>query len=357
MNIDKNVSMSALGWNADWERKFGEIAEAGDACGRVALEHTGQYRIYTERGDRLAEVSGRMRHRAQGRNDYPAVGDWVAIRYREADNRAIIHALLPRTSKFSRKLAGQMIDEQIVAANVDTVFLAASLNADFNVRRLERYLILAWESGASPVVVLTKADLCGADERLERVEAAERTAIGVPVHVVSAATGEGMAALAPYFGEGRTVALLGSSGVGKSTIVNALYGETIMQVQSIREDDEKGRHTTTHRELVPLPGGGALIDTPGMRELQLWHADEGLDRGFSDVDALAAGCRFNDCGHGNEPGCAVQAALRSGELSAERYDSYRKLQRELAYLARKEDPALRQQEKDRWKKIHKAMRK
>lgn len=281
----------------------------------------------------------------------------MAIRYREADSRAIIHGILPRTSKFSRKQAGFVTDEQIVAANVDTVFLVAALNQDFNVRRLERYLILAWESGANPVIVLTKADLCGEGERREKVAEAEQAAMGVPVHMISAAIGEGLGSLAPYFGEGQTVALLGSSGVGKSTLVNALYGEAIMNVKEIREDDDKGRHTTTHRELVPLPGGGVLIDTPGMRELQLWHAEEGLGQGFRDVEQLAAGCRFDDCGHGNEPGCAVQEALRSGALPADRYDSYLKLQRELAYLARKEDKALQLKEKKRWKKINSDMRK
>nr|WP_245954375.1 ribosome small subunit-dependent GTPase A [Paenibacillus flagellatus] len=346
------MDMNEWGWTAERERAFREVAEPGDGFGRVALEHTHLYRIYTERGDMLAEVAGRLRHQAQGRGDYPAVGDWVVIRYREADNRAVIHGILPRTSKFSRKVAGNVTDEQIVAANVDTVFLVNALNLDFNIRRLERYLILAWESGANPVVLLTKADLCEEAERREKVAEAEAAAMGVPVHVVSAAEGEGLAELAPYFGQGRTVALLGSSGVGKSTLVNALYGDAIMAVSGIREGDDKGRHTTTHRELVRLPGGGVLIDTPGMRELQLWHADEGLGQGFRDVEELAAHCRFGDCGHNREPGCAVQEALADGRLAADRYESYLKLQRELAYLARKEDKALQLKEKERWKKIH-----
>jgi ribosome biogenesis GTPase len=351
------LNMERLGWKPDMDEQFRRMAEPGDGYGRVALEHTHLYRIYTERGDMLAEVAGRLRHQAQGRNDYPAVGDWVVIGYREADNRAIIRAVMPRFSKFSRKMAGLITDEQIVAANVDTVFLVNALNQDFNVRRLERYLVLAWESGANPVVLLTKADLCGEQESRERAAAAEAVAIGVPVHIVSAASGEGLEQLSPYLGEGQTVALLGSSGVGKSTIVNALYGRTIMQVSEIREGDDKGRHTTTHRELVPLPGGGVLIDTPGMRELQLWHADEGLDQGFRDIEELASRCRFGDCGHRREPGCAVQEALGGGKLAAERYDSYLKLQRELAYLARKEDSALRSKEKERWKKINMDMRK
>lgn len=351
------MNKAILGWKPNMDSQFRQIAEPGDGIGRVALEHTHLYRIYTEQGDMLAEVAGRLRHQAKGRNDYPAVGDWVVIRYREADNRAVIHAVMPRFSKFSRKIAGNLIDEQIVAANVDTVFLVSALNQDFNVRRLERYLILAWESGASPVVVLTKADLCDEAERREKVAEAEAAAIGVPVHVVSAAAGEGLQELSSYFGEGQTVALLGSSGVGKSTIVNALYGEAIMQVREIRDGDDKGRHTTTHCELVLLPGGGVLIDTPGMRELQLWHGDEGLEISFRDIEQLASGCRFGDCRHRREPGCAVQQAIGSGQLAADRYDSYVKLQRELAYIARKEDAALRQKEKERWKKINMNMRK
>ncbi|WP_442951645.1 ribosome small subunit-dependent GTPase A [Paenibacillus sp. GYB003] len=349
--------MESLGWTPELESHFRQNAGPDEGYGRVALEHTHLYRLYTPRGDMLAEVSGKLRHEARGRNDYPAVGDWVTVRYREADGRAVIHGILPRFSKFSRKVAGSVTDEQIVAANVNTVFLVNALNQDFNMRRLERYLILAWESGANPVVVLTKADLCGEAERRERIAEAEAAAIGVPVHAISAAAGVGLDALGPYFAAGQTVALLGSSGAGKSTIVNRLYGETIMRVRDIREDDDKGRHTTTHRELVPLPGGGVLIDTPGMRELQLWHADEGLDQGFRDVEELAALCRFGDCGHGTEPGCAVQAALRTGELAADRYASYLKLRKELAYLARKEDAALRQKEKERWKRIHADMRK
>jgi len=349
-----NYNMKALGWRPSLETAFAPYRAEGCYAGRVALEHKHIYRVYTEQGEILAEVSGKLRHLAMGREDYPAVGDWVILDVRAAEGRGTIHGILPRHSKFSRKAAGATTEEQIVAVNVDTVFLVNALNQDFNLRRLERYLILAWESGASPVVILSKADLC--EDAAAKAAEAEAVAIGVPIHVVSSLTDAGLDTLSDYVREGQTVALLGSSGVGKSTLVNRLYGEEVLATGGIREDDDRGRHTTTHRELVVLPGGGLLIDTPGMRELQLWDADEGLSAGFSDVEELAAECRFQDCKHEKEPGCAVQTALRSGTLKRERYDSYLKLQRELAYLARKESVHLRLQEKAKWKQIHQQMK-
>jgi ribosome biogenesis GTPase / thiamine phosphate phosphatase len=342
------------GWRSSMETPMAAYRAEGLTSGRVALEHKHMYRVYTEQGEVLAEVSGKLRFQAVGREDFPAVGDWVAVSVRESEGRATIHGILPRFSKFSRKAAGNVTEEQIVAVNVDTVFLVQALNQDFNVRRLERYLILAWESGANPVIILSKADLCeDAPVKLAEVHAA---AAGVPVHVVSALEGEGISELADYVRFGQTVALLGSSGVGKSTLINRLIGSDVQETGGIREDDGRGRHTTTHRELLQLPGGGLLIDTPGMRELQLWEADEGLSAGFRDVEAAAAACRFHDCSHGKEPGCAVRAALEDGSLDADRYQSYLKLQRELAYLARKEDVRLQLQEKAKWKQIHKQMK-
>ncbi|AEI46253.1 ribosome small subunit-dependent GTPase A [Paenibacillus mucilaginosus] len=349
------TDMADWGWDLKWAEAFGEYREAGLVPGRVTLEHKHIYRVMTEEGELLGEIAGRMRHAAFGRADYPAVGDWVALLPRPADGRATIHGVLPRRSKFSRKAAGPAVAEQIVAANVDTVFLVHALNQDFNLRRLERYLTLAYESGAQPVVLLSKTDLCA--DVPGRVADVEGIAPGVPIHAVSSLQDEGLEALRPYLAGGRTAALLGSSGAGKSTLVNRLYGEEVLHTGGIREGDDRGRHTTTHRELVRLPEGGLLIDTPGMRELQLWDADSGLDLAFRDIEALAAGCRFSDCSHEGEPGCAVQAALEEGTLQAARYRSYVKLQKELAFEARREDPALQREERDRWKKIHKQVRK
>ncbi|MCZ8522155.1 MULTISPECIES: ribosome small subunit-dependent GTPase A [Paenibacillus] len=343
------------GWNTSWETAFEAYQEAGYVPGRVTLEHKHIYRVMTQEGELLGEVAGKMRHQAFGRADYPAVGDWVALQPRREDGRAMIHGILPRQSKFSRKAAGSGVAEQIVAANVDTVFLVHALNQDFNLRRLERYLTLAYESGAMPVVVLSKADLSG--DVAGRIAEVEAVAPGVFIHAVSPLQDEGVEALRTYLGQGRTAALLGSSGAGKSTLANRLYGEEVLLTGGIREGDDRGRHTTTHRELVRLPEGGLLIDTPGMRELQLWDAEGGLDLAFRDIEALAADCRFGDCGHGGEPGCAVQAALAAGTLAEARYRSYLKLQKELAYEARKEDPALQREERDRWKKLQKQVRK
>ncbi|WNQ09710.1 ribosome small subunit-dependent GTPase A [Paenibacillus aurantius] len=346
------MDLITLGWNEAFAKAFEPYAAKGHQAGRVYLEHKHLYRVYTEQGDVLAEVTGRLRHEAIGRGDFPAVGDWVALTVREGEGRATIHGILPRFSKFSRKTAGQVTEEQIVAANVDTVFLVNALNQDFNLRRIERYLLLAWESGARPVIVLSKADLCaGVEQAAAEVEA---IAPGVPVHAVSSLSLEGVLELAAYVTAGRTAALLGSSGAGKSTLINRMFGSEIMATGGIREGDDKGKHTTTHRELVVLPQGGLLIDTPGMRELQLWEGTEGLETSFRDVEELAESCRFHDCSHRKEPGCAVQEALQDGTLDQARFDSYVKLQKELAYQLRKEDKALQLAEKDKWKKIHQA---
>jgi ribosome biogenesis GTPase len=347
-------TLQALGWNDFFAQHFAPFSEEGFHVGRIALEHKHLYRIYTEHGELLGEIAGKMRYAAFGREDYPAVGDWVVISPRPEERKATIHAVLPRKSKFSRKAAGESVEEQIVATNVDTVFLVNALNHDFNLRRMERYLILAWESGANPVILLSKADLC--DDVEQKVAEVESIAVGVPVHVISSEQNMGLDAVRPYLNEGTTVALLGSSGVGKSTLINRLYGGDKQKVKEVREGDDRGRHTTTHRELICLPQGGLIIDTPGMRELQMWEADEGFRDAFDDIESLASGCRYRDCTHGKEPGCAIKAALKDGILSRARYDNYQKLQRELAYLARKEDVKLQLAEKEKWKKIHQAVR-
>ncbi|MDF2671172.1 MAG: GTPase RsgA [Paenibacillus sp.] len=345
------MNLTALGWNQEWEQAFTPYREKGFRAGRVALEHKHMYRVYTENDEVLAEVSGRLRFDSTGRGDFPAVGDWVVLSEQIDEGRAIIHGILPRFSKFSRKAAGNTVEEQIVAANVNTVFLVTALNQDYNLRRMERYLTLAWESGAEPVIILSKADLSAHVE--DAILEAEAIAIGVPVHAVNAITEDGVSQLVPYLQTGKTIALLGSSGAGKSTLINRLYGSEVQATGDIRHGDDRGKHTTTHRELVVLPHGGLLIDTPGMRELQLWEASDGISSTFHDIEELSLHCRYPDCKHDKEPGCAIKNALQDGTLDTSRYAHYGKLQRELAYLARKENKSHQAAEKSKWKKIHK----
>lgn len=298
---------------------------------RVIFQGRDLYRVAGEKGELMAAISGKLRFSAQSASDFPAVGDFVLMdRDTDQNGDAVIQRVLPRRSVFIRKAAGSACAEQVVAANIDTVFICMSLNNDFNLRRMERYLSIGWNSGATPVVVLTKADLC-ADVQA-RVREAESAAMGADVLVVTALEADGYDVVRRYIAPGQTVALIGSSGVGKSTLINRLLGEEKLITNGLRDDD-KGRHTTTHRELLLLPDGGMVIDTPGMRELGMWDAEEGIDKTFSDVEALLARCRFHDCSHTNEPGCAVRAALEGGELTAERWLSYQKLRQEAAYAA------------------------
>ncbi len=326
------------GWSDALQRRFAEFDAAGFAPGRVIVQQRALWGLVTDDGELRAELSGKFARQAPA-GGYPVAGDWVAVRTDPSSASAVIHDVLPRSSAFVRKAAGPAGGEQVVAANADVAFLTASLNSGLNPRRLERYLASAWQSGAAPVVLLTKADLC--DDVDRAVDEAQALAVGAPVHAVSALTGEGLDVLQPYLAPGRTAVLLGSSGDGKSTLVNALAGAQRMATQTTREADGRGRHTTSHRELILLPGGGLLLDTPGMRELGLWDTDEGLSATFDDIDALAAACRFSDCGHSNEPGCAIRAALQSGQLEESRWRSYCKLKREIAHLESRDDPALR----------------
>ena len=334
--------LAALGWNSRLDEQFTEHRQAGFVPARVSLEHTHIYRVLAEGGEWLARVAGRLRHRAGRRADFPAVGDWVAIEPADPGNEARIRAVLPRFSRFSRRAAGDVTEEQVVAANIDTVFLVAGLDHNFNPRRLERYLVVASDSGASPVVVLNKADLAGDVER--HVAEVNAIASGVPVHPTSCRIPETLDVLRQYVGFGRTAALLGSSGVGKSTIVNRLIGHELLRTHDVREDDSRGRHTSTNRQLIVLAGGGLLIDTPGMRELQLWESG-GRAETFADISALADACRFRDCRHGDEPGCAVTAAVTSGELAVQRLESFRKLQAEQQHAEREQDARGRLEEK------------
>lgn len=349
------MNLFALGWNDFFASSFKSFWEQGLTVGRVAIAYRNTYTLYTEVGEIAAEVKGSLRHQATGAQDFPAAGDWVVIRIREPDHQATIHAVLPRKSKFSRKMAGSRTEEQVVATNIDTAFLVSGLDGDFNPRRIERYLLLTWKSGANPVIILNKVDRCrSVDECVRKVEA---IAPGIPIIPLSATHRQGLEPLKPYLQSGQTIALLGSSGVGKSTLTNQLKGEAIQAVQAVRQGDERGRHTTTHRELILLPTGSWIIDTPGMREIQVWSGEESLQGTFADIETLAQQCHFRDCHHESEPGCAIQQALEDGILDRSRFLNYQKLQKELNYLTRRQDQQASLVEKERWKKIHKALRK
>jgi ribosome biogenesis GTPase len=354
MPIDP-IDLTRLGWDLPLQAAFAPHAAEGLVPGRVVLEHTHIYRVATAEGEVLARVSGRLRHQATARVDFPSVGDWVAVAPAEHAGDARILAVLPRRSRFSRRAAGDPTEEQVVAANIDTVFLVAGLDGDFNPRRIERYLLVASESGAAPVIVLNKADVVEDAEALSM--SVRSTAGDVPVHTVSCRMPESLEVLRQYLGEGQTGALLGSSGVGKSTIVNRLVGHDLLRTQDVRESDSRGRHTSTARQLVLLPGTGVLIDTPGMRELQLWDTGEALAGTFLDLDTLAGHCRFRDCRHLQEPGCAVRAAIAAGELSGGRLESYHKLQAEQAHQARQMDQRAQIDEKRRVKSATRALQK
>jgi ribosome biogenesis GTPase / thiamine phosphate phosphatase len=340
--------LASLGFTSFFEASFRKLDLPGGIPARVAAGHGRLCRVVTDAGELLAEPLGRLRHQASA-----VTGDWVVVRPLDP-GRAALLAVLPRRSAFSRKAAGAETAEQVVAANVDTVFLVLGLDSDYSPRRLERYMVLARESGARPVALLNKADLC--DDLDSRLLEIQGVAAGAPVHAVCGLTGAGLEALAPELTAGRTVALLGSSGAGKSTLVNRLAGSQLQRTREVRASDGKGRHTTTARELVILPSGALLIDTPGMRELQLWAGEEALDAVFQDVSGLASTCRFRDCRHEAEPGCAVREAAAAGRLAPERLESHAKLQRELRHLEARRDQRVRQAEKARWKTIHKRMR-
>jgi ribosome biogenesis GTPase / thiamine phosphate phosphatase len=347
-------SLAQWGWNSYFEAFWrGEDWESAVPA-RVVAQQRKFWRVAGDFGECWAEASGKLRLAADDGADWPAVGDWVVVELHGAETTAVIQEVLPRRSKFLRKSPGKKAEEQVIAANVDTALLVSALDGDFNPRRVERYLAQCWESGARPVIVLNKADAC--EEVREKAAEMGRVAIGTAVCVVSARTGQGFGELEEFLLPGQTVVLLGSSGVGKSTIANLLMGEAVQEVQPVREGDSRGRHTTTARELFVLPGGALLMDTPGLREMQLWDAEDGVAQTFADIDTLAAQCRFADCRHETEPGCAVLAAVSAGELEAARLENRRKLLREQEFLRRKVDPEARQEHKDQWKLLHRAQR-
>jgi len=351
------MDLHVLGWTAHWRELFRPFSSQSLVPGRVVVEHRDAYRIETEAGERFGALAGRLRHQAERRSDLPAVGDFVAIRLSgssDGDGPAVVEAVLPRRTAFVRRAAGAHSDDQVIAANIDTIFVVTGLDHDFNVRRIERYLAAVWESGASPVVLLNKSDLC--TDVGQKIDDVRAVAIGVDVHVVSALTADGIAALAAYWREGATVGFVGSSGVGKSTLLNRLLGRDVQATAGVREHDSRGRHTTTHRELFVLPQGGLVIDTPGMREFTLSDADDGLDAVFADIDQLAAHCRFNDCAHLAEPECAVRDAVERGEISADRLAAYRKLLKELRYEESRGDQSAAAERKRRGRIGAKAIR-
>jgi ribosome biogenesis GTPase len=348
------MQLETLGWDSHFDESFQEYKSQNLLPARIAREHRSQYLAYSELGELSAKVRGKLRFEAGSKENMPAVGDWVAVRLLDGDSRAVIYGVLPRKSAFLRKVAWVKTESQVLAANVDVVFLVMGLAKNFNLRRLERYLTLAWESGAMPVVLLNKADLC--EDVDSRVAAVGGVAFGVPIYAISAKNGTGLDVVTDHIGSGRTAALLGSSGVGKSTIINRLLGTERQATGDVRESDGLGRHITTSRELVVLPAGGVVIDTPGMRELQMWADEESLKGSFDDIEILAEGCRFRDCTHESEPGCAVLQAVEDGGLEAKRVTSYKKLRRELAVLATRKDQRAKLDMKGKQKQLAKRIR-
>lgn len=348
------MSFAQWGWNSFFEAQWAAEDRGTNLAARVIQQQRGAWRIAGETCELWAEPSGKLRLAAANGADWPAVGDWVAAELTEPGSRGVIESVLPRKSCFVRKEAGRKLEQQVIAANVDVALLVCAMDGDFSTRRLDRYLAQCWESGARPVVVLNKADICLATR--ERVEEVQRIGLGAEVFAVSATTGVGMDQLQQILTPGLTFVLLGSSGVGKSTLVNRLLGQRLQTTQPVREGDGKGRHTTTAREIFVLPEGALLMDTPGMRELQLWDAQEGVSQAFSDIDELAGQCKFRDCSHKAEPGCAVLAAVEGGTLDAGRLESRRKLLGEEDFLRRKLDASAKAEYTERVKVLHRGVK-
>lgn len=348
------IDLALYGWDAGWAEAFRPFSVHGLLPARVAIEYNHLLRLYTAKGDVRGQHSGKLLHEAAGRHAMAAVGDWVAIRANPGERSATIEAVLPRRTHFSRKAAGELTEQQVVAANIDVVYIVMGLDRDYNPRRLERYLVMAKESGATPQVLLSKADL--SDQVEAQLEECRAAAPGVDVYAVSVRDGRGVERVRAAVAAGQTGTLLGSSGAGKSTLINQLLGHDMLATAEVRAHDSRGRHTTRHRQLVPMPGGGLLIDTPGMRELQLWTEPDAPQASFEDIEALAAGCHFTNCQHRSEPRCAVREALAAGTLDAVRVESFHKLQEEAQALGAKQDVRARLQERSHAKTIAKSLR-
>jgi ribosome biogenesis GTPase len=346
--------LEQLGWNGIFAEAMAPFYGQGLVPARVIAEHRGLYRVAGEAGEMAAEVTGRIMFAAQERLDYPVVGDWVAAAVLDQGERAVIHHILPRATVLARKHAGRKIEGQAIAANIDVIFIVIGLDRNFNLNRVERYLAAASGSGARPVVVLSKSDLA-ADSEEKTAEVRSRTD-NAAVIAVSARTGSGLEGIRELLNGARTGCFIGSSGVGKSSLINRLAGSELLRTAEVREADSKGRHTTSHRELLVLDSGGIVIDTPGMRELGLWDPGEGIERAFADIEELATGCVFKDCTHRMEPACAVRAAVDAGELEAARYESFLKLGREQEHLEARTDRFKQQEKKARDKRLSKSVR-